>query len=324
MIFFPWGPKPTVAAQRRQAEKRLAELGMGGGGLSPVVIEGRKIATSFWGKAWCDNLESYSDFANRLPRGRSYVLHRCVIDLQIGKGEISAKVSGSSLYKVMITVAALDDKTWSGICRDCSGSIDSIVELLQGRLSKSVMDRVCRPGDGLFPAPKAIKLSCSCPDGAYMCKHVAATLYGVGARLDSRPELLFVLRGVDQQDLVAHASSAPMAAAGNTPAMSGKVLGDADLAALFSLDMDEAAPDSDTRKAVATKAISNSAPNRRRRKDVPKRADDEGRPMAKLASRNAKKVGSRTSGGAAQASKRGNSKMARSSASAKRVRRPKA
>ena len=239
MSYFRWKATPTVAEKRRQAEKRLEKLSKTGGGLSPVVLEGRKIATSFWGKAWCENLERYSDYANRLPRGRSYVRHSCVIDLQIGKGEISAQVSGSSLYRIKITIASLDGKTWNDICRDCSASIDSMVELLQGRLSKSVMDRVCRPTDGLFPAPKSIRMSCSCPDGAYMCKHVAATLYGIGARLDSRPELLFLLRGVDQQELIAKVTAAPATPASSTPAKSDKVLGGADLSALFGLDLEE-------------------------------------------------------------------------------------
>jgi uncharacterized Zn finger protein len=239
MSYFRWKATPTVAEKRRQAEKRLAKLSKTGGVLSPVVLEGRKIATSFWGKAWCENLERYSDYANRLPRGRSYVRHSCVIDLQIGKGEISAQVSGSSLYRIKITIASLDGKTWNDICRDCSASIDSMVELLQGRLSKSVMDRVCRPADGLFPAPKSIRMSCSCPDGAYMCKHVAATLYGIGARLDSRPELLFLLRGVDQQELIAKVTAAPATPASSTPAKSDKVLGGADLSALFGLDLEE-------------------------------------------------------------------------------------
>ena len=239
MSYFRWKATPTVAEKRRQAEKRLAKLSKTGGGLSPVVLEGRKIATSFWGKAWCENLERYSDYANRLPRGRSYVRHSCVIDLQIGKGEISAQVSGSSLYRIKIIIASLDAKTWNDICRDCSASIDSMVELLQGRLSKSVMDRVCRPADGLFPAPKSIRMSCSCPDGAYMCKHVAAALYGVGARLDSRPELLFLLRGVDQRELIAQVTAAPATPASSTPFKSDKVLGGADLSALFGLDLEE-------------------------------------------------------------------------------------
>ena len=239
MSYFRWKATPTVAETRRQAEKRLAKLSKTGGGLSPVVLEGRKIATSFWGKAWCENLECYSDYANRLPRGRSYVRHSCVIDLEIGKGEISAQVSGSSLYRIKIIIASLDAKTWNDICRDCSASIDSMVELLQGRLSKSVMDRVCRPADGLFPAPKSIRMSCSCPDGAYMCKHVAAALYGVGARLDSRPELLFLLRGVDQRELIAQVTAAPATPASSTPFKSDKVLGGANLSALFGLDLEE-------------------------------------------------------------------------------------
>ena len=170
-----------------------------------MIIEGRKIAKSFWGKSWCSNLERYSDFASRLPRGRSYVRNGLVVDLQIAAGKVAALVSGSELYESTITIAPVRATRWKAICRDCSGSIDSLVELLQGRLAKGVMDRVCREGDGLFPAPGEIKLSCSCPDWADMCKHVAAVLYGVGARLDEQPQLLFVLRGVDENELIAGA-----------------------------------------------------------------------------------------------------------------------
>ena len=135
----------------------------------------------------------------------SYVRNGFVVDLQIAKGEVTAMVSGSELYKVKITIAPVAATRWKAICRDCAGTIDSLVELLQGRLAKGVMDRVCREGDGLFPAPSEIKLSCSCPDWADMCKHVAAALYGVGARLDEKPQLLFVLRGVDENELLAGA-----------------------------------------------------------------------------------------------------------------------
>jgi uncharacterized Zn finger protein len=236
MSFYSWGSKPTVAEQRKSAEKKLAQLRKGGKVLSPVTIEGTKIASSFWGKSWCANLERYSDYASRLPRGRSYVRHGSVIDLQIAKGEIKAQVNGSSLYQIRISIVPVVQKHWNAICTECASSIDTMVELLQGRLAKTVMDRVCRRDDGLFPTPKQIKLSCSCPDGARMCKHVAAALYGVGARLDARPELLFVLRGVDQQELIAQASSAPTAAA-RRPAKSGKVLAETDLASVFGLDM---------------------------------------------------------------------------------------
>lgn len=273
MSFFRWGRKPSVAQQRAKAEKLLAKKGKASG-LSPVMIEGNKIASSFWGKAWCDNLERYSDYANRLPRGRSYVRNRCVIDLQIASGEVKAQVSGSSLYKITVTVAPLDDKAWRAICRDCSGSIDSMVELLQGRLSKAVMDRVCRAGDGLFPAPKSINLACSCPDGAYMCKHVAATFYGVGARLDRQPELLFVLRGVDLQQLIQQASAIPGVAAGTAPANIDKVLRDADLASLFGLDIDQ--PEAPPEKKVTTRARKSrqSAPESRSAKSKTTRAGD--------------------------------------------------
>jgi uncharacterized Zn finger protein len=236
MSYYDWRPYVPVAERRRQAESKLAKLRKKGQPVAPVRIEGRTIARSFWGKSWCQNLERYSDYANRLPRGRSYVRNGSVIDLQIAKGEVAASVAGSSLYTTTITIAPVAAAHWKSICRDCAGSVDSLVELLQGRLAKSVMDRVCREGDGLFPSPREIKLSCSCPDWADMCKHVAAVLYGVGARLDEQPRLLFVLRGVDEHDLLAGAGrDLPLTRT------TAKVLDDGDVAALFGLDMAETA-----------------------------------------------------------------------------------
>jgi uncharacterized Zn finger protein len=215
----------------------LASLRKKGQPISPVRIEGRTIARSFWGKAWCANLERYGDFASRLPRGRSYVRNGSVVDLQIARGEVRAMVSGSELYTVQVDIAPASTKRWNAICRDCAGSIDSLVDLLQGRLSERVMERVCREGDGLFPAPREIDLSCSCPDWADMCKHVAAVLYGIGARLDLSPELLFKLRGVDETELLAHADQHIFLKA---PAPAGaKVLDEGDAAALFGLEMAE-------------------------------------------------------------------------------------
>jgi uncharacterized Zn finger protein len=256
--YFAWHPYVSVAKKRRQAEREVAKLKKRGRSIAPVKVEGRTIAKSFWGQAWCTNLERYSDYENRLPRGRSYVRNGSVVDLQIARGEVAAMVAGSDLYKIKIAISPVKTSRWRAICRDCAGTIDSLVELLQGRLAKGVMDRVCREGDGLFPSPAEIKLSCSCPDWADMCKHVAAALYGVGARLDEKPQLLFVLRGVDENELIAGAGT-DLLLSKATP-YGAKVLDHGDVAALFGLEMAEtasfdtsAAPERSTRTKV-TKA----------------------------------------------------------------------
>jgi uncharacterized Zn finger protein len=238
--YFAWRPYVSVAEKRRQAEREVARLRKRGRFIAPVKIEGRTIAKSFWGQAWCTNLERYSDYENRLPRGRTYVRNGSVVDLQIAKGEVTAMVAGSNLYRIQIAISPVRPRRWKAICRDCAGNIDSLVELLQGRLAKGVMDRVCREGDGLFPSPSEIKLSCSCPDWADMCKHVAAALYGIGARLDEKPQHLFVLRGVDENELIADAGTdLPLSKA--TP-HAAKVLDHGDVAALFGLEMAQTAP----------------------------------------------------------------------------------
>src|SRR3954452_15758896 len=251
MSWYEFRSYVPVAQRRRQAEQKLKKLKKKGQSVAPVTIEGRTIGKSFWGKSWCDNLERYSDFANRLPRGRTYVRNGSVVDLQIAKGKVVAFVAGSELYKIKIGIAPVKPSRWKSICRDCAGSIDSLVELLQGRLAKGVMDRVCREGDGLFPSPKEIELSCSCPDWADMCKHVAAALYGVGARLDEKPQLLFELRDVDENELLA--STGQDLALTRAARSAAKVLDDTDVAALFGLEMVETA-NSDTPTPTAPQA----------------------------------------------------------------------
>ncbi len=237
MGYFGWKPYVPVAQRRKTALKEATKILQSGVKLSPIQPYRGAIAKTFWGKAWCDNLEAYSDYANRLPRGRTYVRNGSVIDLQITEGQVHAKVMGSSLYQVTVKITPVPEKHWQAIGKDCSGSIDSLVELLQGKLSTAVMQRICQPKAGLFPSPKEIALDCSCPDWAGMCKHVAAVLYGVGARLDQSPELLFSLRKVDAKDLVSQAGiGLPKQ---KLTLSSAEILDDAILGDVFGLEMDE-------------------------------------------------------------------------------------
>jgi|GEM_PF-385873 len=235
--YHEWRPYVSVAERRRQAAKKVAKMQKAGRKVSPVEIAGRKIAATFWGDAWCTNLEAYSDYANRLPRGRTYVRNGSVIDLQIEAGRVRSLVGGSDIYEVDIKIKPLAKKRWVDIKGQCAGQIDSLVELLRGSISKGVMEIVTRKGEGLFPSPKEITLSCSCPDWATMCKHVAATLYGVGARLDHEPEMLFTLRGVDPTEMVEAAVDQPLTT--GRP-RKGRILASDDLSSVFGVDIEKA------------------------------------------------------------------------------------
>jgi uncharacterized Zn finger protein len=233
-----WPVYVSAAQRRRLAEKEMAALRKKGRVIAPVCIEGRAIAKTFWGKAWCDNLESYSDYANRLPRGRTYVRNGSVVDLEIKAGQVSALVRGSSLYTVAIGITPVAPARWKALVGECAGKINSLVELLQGTLSQGVMELVTRKDSGLFPKPTEITLSCSCPDWASMCKHVAAALYGTGARLDETPELLFTLRKVDHLALVAGAAR-PGRVDGLSKEGKRKVLDASRVASVFGIEFEE-------------------------------------------------------------------------------------
>jgi uncharacterized Zn finger protein len=251
-MYFGRKPYVPVAARRQKAERAAGKLQKKGQTLSPVIASRGAIANSFWGKAWCQNLEHYSDYSNRLPRGRTYLRNGSVIDLQVEAGEVTARVMGSSLYRISVKISEVAGAHWQGIANDCAQSIDSLVELLQGRLSSSVMERITRPGSGLFPSPKEISFSCSCPDAAAMCKHVAATLYGIGARLDAEPELLFELRKVDAKELIARAGDEAVHAQRKPSA--GRILDSSKLADVFGLDFGVADPEPPGRPAAKKKS----------------------------------------------------------------------
>ena len=226
-----------------------------------MVLEGRAIASSFWGKAWCDHMEQYRDYASRLPRGRTYVRNGSVFDLQVRPGKVTALVSGSEIYEVEISLKPLAAKRWAAIRRRCAGQVASAVELLQGRFSDAVMRVLTEADEGMFPAAHEFTMDCSCPDGASMCKHIAAVLYGIGSRLDQQPELFFVLRQVDHMELIAAAATgvgSAAAAGSGEPAIAAD-----ELSEVFGIEIDTGEPAAAAkpakRKAAKRKAAKRKA-----------------------------------------------------------------
>jgi uncharacterized Zn finger protein/DNA-binding XRE family transcriptional regulator len=268
-----------VAVRRARALKKMEKLRKKGLDIKPVEIEGRKIARTFWGEAWCDHLESFSDYANRLPRGRTYVRNDSVCHLDIARGEVNAMVSGSELYTVNVAIKTLPRKKWQDVKNRCAGQIGSLLELLQGRLSENVMSVVTDRNKGLFPLPGEISLRCSCPDWAVMCKHVAAVLYGVGARLDEKPELLFLLRGVDHEELIS--TEVGVATAAGTKGGRRRIADDA-LADVFGIELSEDV------------TLSTVKPSPRRKKVAPKSKKAPEIAAKRTSKRQAKAAGTRT------------------------------
>jgi uncharacterized Zn finger protein len=255
MAYGEWRPYVPVAQRRATTAREMEKLQRTGIEIEPIEIQGRKIAHTFWGNAWCKHLEGFSDFANRLPRGRTYVRNGSVCHLAIRKGKVEAIVSGSQLYHVTIRIAPLTSARWKNMRKQCAGQIGSMLELLQGRLSSQVMGIVTEPREGLFPQPGDIKLHCDCPDWAVMCKHVAAVLYGVGARLDQDPEQLFVLRKVDHQELISADLDIQTAIAGQGKR---RRLANRGLTDIFGIDIEDTSPQVERRKTPPRETVCRS------------------------------------------------------------------
>ncbi len=247
----------SVAEKRARARRKLEQLKKKHPGIRPVVIEGNTLVHTWWGKAWNGNLGKYADYANRIGRGRSYLRHGAVLDLQIKPGQVDALVQGSqgSPYRVTIKIKPIGAPVWKEIKTACAGQLASLQELLAGRFPKGLAELFTAKGSGLFPSPQEIDFHCSCPDYAYMCKHVAAVLYGIGTRLDEDPGLFFVLRKVKMDDLIAQAvrdkSESLLKQAKKKTA---RVIEDADLGEVFGIEMEPAAAPKKEETAAQTAA----------------------------------------------------------------------
>ena len=231
----------SIAEKKAKAQKSTSKLKKKKIELQPVIIEGRKLARTWWGIAWNDNMESYSDYENRIGRGRSYVRNGAVLDLKIEKGVVNALVQGSRTkpYEVTIEIDPLGDKVWSKIKKECEGKIDSLQDLLEGKFPEALSDLFTAKGKGLFPAPKEISMDCSCPDWAVMCKHVASVFYGIGARLDQEPELFFTLRNVNMEELIQEAiQNKAEDMMGKAEVKSKRVLTGSDIGDMFGLELE--------------------------------------------------------------------------------------
>jgi len=238
-----------VAEKKRRAAETAKKLQQKNAKVWPVVITGRTIATTWWGKAWCTNLESYADYSNRIDRGRSYVRHGSVLDLQIASSKVEALVQGSSSkpYKVEIVVGPLSDSVWQQIIKGCAGKISSLQELAGGKFPTGLSELFTTKDTGLFPSPQDISFSCSCPDYAVMCKHVAAVLYGIGARFDHDSELFFQLRNVKMNDLISASIAAQsQEMIGKTGRRGRRVVDDGDLGSTFGIELDMVTEDRST------------------------------------------------------------------------------
>lgn len=228
-----------VAKRQANAKKQMNQLRGEGQVITPIEpFRGQKIARTFWGQAWCRHIECLSDFRSRLDRGKTYVRNGSVCHLAISTGRVDAYVCGSELYKLRVDVDPLPPRQWERIKQQCAAQVGSVVELLQGQLSQSVMAILTNADTGMFPHADDFRLDCNCPDFVRLCKHLAAVLYGVGVRLDAEPQLLFTLRGVDYLELIDAAGTGVEAVDTSADAP----LADADLADVFGIDLAPASP----------------------------------------------------------------------------------
>ena len=265
MSYYGFPQYVSVAEKKERNRKAAEKLKKKNPGMAPVTINGRKLASTWWGKAWNDNLESYSDYANRMGRGRSYIRHGAILDLQIASGKISALVQGSERkpYEIGIYINPLDKSAWDKIVSACEGKIESLQELTEGKFPKALDELFTAKGKGLFPSPKEIRLNCSCPDYASMCKHVAAALYGVGARLDENPALFFTLRNVNIDELITKTIVQKSETLLKKSAKkSRRVIESDDISAMFGIEMEDTKQDSGETAATSEK----KAPGKRGRK----------------------------------------------------------
>ena len=241
MSYYGYSEYVSVAEKKAKAEKKLEKLKKKKPNINPIALKSSRLADTWWGKAWNKNLESYADYENRIGRGRSYVRHGAVLDLQIKAGKVTALVQGSRTkpYDITIVISPMDKTKWKKIKEICEGKLSSIAKLLEGKFPKELQEIFTEKKSGLFPSPQKINFECSCPDWADMCKHVAATLYGIGSRLDEDPSLFFTLRKVKMDELISEViKGQSKSMLSKAKKKTSRVIDDSDVTAMFGIDMD--------------------------------------------------------------------------------------
>lgn len=242
MAYWGYPRYVSVGEKRAKAERKLKQLRKKNPAIHPIVIAGSAIAKTWWGKSWNLNLERYADYSNRIGRGRSYVRHGAVLDLLITPGQVKSLVQGSRAkpYSVIIKIKGIGKNIWKNMKAACAGKLDTLPALLAGQFPKALGEIFTARGEGLFPSPKEIEFDCSCPDWAYMCKHVAATLYGIGARLDEDPGLFFKLRKVKVDDVIQQTvKDQSDKLLKKAEKASARTIAESDLSGMFGIDMEE-------------------------------------------------------------------------------------
>lgn len=196
--------QPSAAELRRKAEQSKKRSADSKKALEPVLIDGRQIAKTWWGEAWCTNLENYADYRNRIGRGKRHVRADTVIDMKMKGGTIKARVQGSrrTPYRVEIEIDPMPEARYKAVLKSLDSRIENLEALVNGDFPMAMKSLFTDLKSGLFPNPREIHFTCSCPGWASMCKHVAAVLYGIGNRLDHDPLLFFAMRGIDVSDFI--------------------------------------------------------------------------------------------------------------------------
>ena len=194
-------PHLSAAARKALAEQERKRVLAENPDFIPLrVTHTQKLARSFWGQAWNRNLDTYQDYDTRFDRGRRHLRAGAVVNLQLIGPQVEAHVWDHRLYPVSATFAPLDTEKWAAFRKDSAGEFDSLVALLQGKVSDTLLARIIDPQKGLFPERQALTYRCTCLDDAPLCEHIAAVLYGIGVCFDENAELFFSLRAISIHD----------------------------------------------------------------------------------------------------------------------------
>jgi len=160
---------------------------------------------TWWAKRWISALERLG-WSNRLQRGRTYARQGNVLEVKVRPGRIDARVQGSRKrpYRVTIHIEPLSDSDWDKAASAMAERALFAARLLAGEMPENIEDAFVQCDTQLFPrSEQDIDMSCTCPDWANPCKHIAAVFYTLGTEFDRDPFLLLLLRGMSREHLLA-------------------------------------------------------------------------------------------------------------------------
>lgn len=125
------------------------------------------------------------------------------IEIQPGRVVASVQGQGSRVHRVVIQFDSFDHDQWHGIIEGVASQHQISARMLAGDCPPGLEELFASVGVELFPdSDEGVLVTSDCPDQSSWCAHVCCVALVVAEMFDSKPQMIFALRGLPADELL--------------------------------------------------------------------------------------------------------------------------